>query len=68
MQCFHNSESVAHVAKKVRSPRDKILSSTLFYVRVSSLTIGTFCLRVGFHFESSFLSADLSQAGEQETN
>ena len=68
MQCFHNSESVAHVTKKVRPPRDEILSSTLLHVKVPGLTLGTLCLRVSFHFEFSFLSADLSQVGQQETN
>jgi hypothetical protein len=68
MQCFHNSQSVAHITEKVRPPRDKIFSSTLLYVRVPGFTIGTLCPRVSFHFEFSSLSAYLSQAGEQETN
>jgi hypothetical protein len=65
MQCFHNSLSVAHVTEKVRSPRDEILSSTLLYVKVPSLTIGTLRLRVNFHFQCSFLSVDLSQAVQE---
>ncbi len=68
MQCFHNSESVAHVTEKIRSPRDEILSSPLLYVRVPGFAIGTLCLRVSFHFESTFLSADLSQVGQQEND
>jgi hypothetical protein len=68
MQCFHNSESVAHVTKKVRPPRDEILSSPLLYVRVPGFAVGTLCLRVSFHFECTFLSANLSQSGQLETN
>jgi hypothetical protein len=59
---------VAHVAEEVRPPRDEVLSSALLYVRVPGFTIDTLCLRVSFHFEFSFLSADLSQAGRQETD
>jgi hypothetical protein len=68
MQFFHNSQSVAHITEKVRSPRDEILSSALLHVRVPGFTIGTLCLRVSFHFELTFLSADSSQSGQHETN
>jgi hypothetical protein len=68
LQCFQNSESVAHITEEVRSPGDEILSPALLYVRVPGLTIGTLCLRVGFHFEFTFLSENLSQGGQQETN
>jgi len=59
---------VAHVTEKVRSPRDEILSPALLHVGIGGSAIGTLCLRVSFHFEFAFLSADLSQAGQQETN
>ena len=59
---------MAHVAEEVRPPRDEVLSSALLYVRVPGFTIGTFCLRVSFHFAYSLLSADLSQTGRQETD
>jgi hypothetical protein len=49
MQCFHNSESVAHITEKVRPPRDEILSSPLLYVGVPGFAIGTLRLRVSFH-------------------
>ena len=68
MQCFHNSESVAHITEKVRPPRDEILSSPLLYVRVPGFAIGTLRLRVSFHFESTSLSADSSQSRQRETN
>jgi hypothetical protein len=68
MKCFHNSESVAHITKNVRSPRNEILSSPLLYVRVPGFAIGTLRLRVSFHFECTFLSADSSQSGQHETN
>jgi len=59
---------VAHVTEKVRPPRDEILSSPSLYVRVPGFAIGTLRLRVSFHSESTFLSADLSQGGQQETD
>jgi hypothetical protein len=68
LQYFQNSESVAHVTEKVRSPRDEILSPALLHVVIGGSAIGTLCLRVSFHFEFSFLSADLLQADQQETN
>jgi hypothetical protein len=68
MQCFHNSQSVAHITEKVRPPRDEILSPALLHVGIGGFTVGTLCLRVSFHLEFSFLSADLSQAEERETN
>jgi hypothetical protein len=49
MQCFHNSEPVAHITEKVRPPRDEILSSPLLYVGVPGFAIGTLRLRVSFH-------------------
>ena len=57
MQCFPKSESVAHVTKKVRPPRNEILSSPLPYVRVPGIAIGTLRLRVSFHFENAPASA-----------
>jgi hypothetical protein len=57
MQCFHNSEPVAHITEKVRPPRDEILSSPLLYVRVPGFAIGTLRLRVSFHFENAPASA-----------
>ena len=68
MQCFHNSESVAHITEKIGPPRDEILSPPLLYVGVPGFAIGTLRLRVRFHFECTFLSADSSQSGQRETN
>ena len=68
MQGFHNSESVAHITEKIGPPRDEILSPPLLYVGVPGFAIGTLRLRVRFHFECTFLSADLSQVGQQETD
>ena len=68
LQCFQNSQSMAHITEKVRSPRDEILSPALLHVGIGGSTVGTLCLRVSFHFEFTFLSADLSQAGQHETN
>ena len=59
---------MAHVTEKVRSPRDEILSPALLHVGIGGSAIGTLCLRVSFHFEFSFLSADSSQADQQEIN
>ena len=68
MQNFHNSESVAHITEKIGPPRDEILSPPLLYVGVPGFAIGTLRLRVSFHFESTFLSADSSKSGQRETN
>lgn len=55
-----NSLSVADVAEKIRSPWNEILPSTLLYVRITYLTMGTLCLRVGFHTDSPLLSGPSS--------
>ncbi len=59
---------MAHVTEKVKSPRDEILSPALLHVGIRGSAIGTLSLRVSFHFEFSFLSADSSQADQQEIN
>ena len=67
LQCFQYSESVAHVTEKVRSPRDEILSPGLLHVGIGGSAVGTLGMRISFHLESSLLSADLLQTGQQET-
>jgi hypothetical protein len=51
---------VADVAEKVGAPWNEILSFTFLYVRITDLTMGTLCLRVGFHSDPSLLSGPSS--------
>ena len=60
LQCFHNCQPVAHVTKKVRSPRNEILSSTLLHVGVAGFTMCALCLRISFHFRCFSLSLILT--------
>ena len=60
LQCFYNSLAVTQVAEKVSSPRDEVFPFTSRYLRVTDVTVGTFCLRVGLHFGFSFLSGHLT--------
>ena len=58
LQCFHDSEPVALVTEKVRSPRNEIISSPFHHEGIGGSTIGTLRLRVRFHFPCSFFSED----------
>jgi hypothetical protein len=57
-QCFHDSEPVALVTEKVRSPRNEIISSPFHHEEIGGSTIGTLRLRVSFHSPCSLFSAE----------
>ena len=67
LQCFHNCQPVAHVTKKVKSPRNEILSSTFLHVGVAGFTIGALRVRISFHFRCFSLPVDLpwEKSGKQ---
>ncbi|MGD8877498.1 MAG: hypothetical protein PVH75_07085 [Syntrophobacterales bacterium] len=68
LQCFHDSEPVALVTEKVRSPWNEIISFPFHHKGIGGSTIGTLRLRVRFHFPCSFFSAERVQGDQREAN